>query len=417
MKVVIAPDSFKGSLSATQVGRAIATAIRGLHPGWEIAEVPVADGGEGTVEAALTAVPGRRVATKVTSPLWTDVTAEFAVIGEGTTAVVEMAQASGLPLVPENQRNPLLATTFGTGQLVRRAVEEGCRRIYMGIGGSATVDGGAGMAAALGVKLLDAEGKDIPPGGGGLGRLSKIDLSDRIDISDLTVTALSDVTNPLLGENGAARVFGPQKGATREMVVILERNLAHFARAIEKDLGIQVDNIPGAGAAGGLGAGIAAFLDGDIQSGVDTIVELVGLREKIRGADLVITGEGKLDWQSGKGKAPLGVAAVASELGVPAIAICGSLGEETPQDVKDSFMAVLSLVEIAGSEERAMHRPAELLKEAVARFCNLCPPPWGKGRSRQSRAATRNTNVSISPLLERLDGVKTESHRNNPGKV
>jgi glycerate kinase len=353
----------------------------------------------------------------VKSPLWADVRAEFAVLSKGGTAVIEMAQASGLPLVPESERNPLLTTTFGTGQLVRRAVEEGCRRIYVGIGGSATVDGGAGMAAALGVKLLDAEGRGIPPGGGGLSRLSKIDLSDRIDISDLTVVALSDVTNPLLGENGAARVFGPQKGATPEMVAILERNLAHFARVVEKDLGTQVDNIPGAGAAGGLGAGIAAFLGGDIQSGVGALVELVGLREKVRGADLVITGEGKLDRQTGTGKAPMGVAKVASELGVPVVAICGSLGEETPQDVKGSFIAVLSLVEIAGSEERAMRRPAESLKEAVARFCSLCPPPWGKGCSHQCRAGRKNTDISISSLLERLDGVKTESHRNNPGEV
>ncbi len=407
MKVVIAPDSFKGSLGATEVAKAISGAIRGLHPEWETVEVPVADGGEGTVEAVLAAVPGRRVSTKVTSPLGTDVTAEFAVIGEGTIAVVEMAQASGLTLVPERQRNPLLTTSFGTGQLVRRAIEEGCTRILIGIGGSATVDGGAGMAAALGVRFLDAEGKDIPPGGGGLSQLHRIDVSGRIDISALRITALSDVTNPLLGDNGAVKVFAPQKGATPEMLDILEHNLTHFARVIQRDLGLEVAEIPGAGAAGGLGAGIASFLDGDIESGVDTIIELVGLREKIRGADLVITGEGKLDWQSGKGKAPLGVATVASELGVPAIAICGSLGEGAARVVEENFLAVVSLAEIAGSPEQAMRRPGHYLEEAMGRFLSLCPPPWRKASPPGERAATRQTDYRVSSLREKVNEVQS----------
>jgi len=376
MKIVIAPDSFKGSLSAAQVAGAIAGGIRSLHPGWKIVEVPVADGGEGTVDAVLAALPGRRVPATVRSPLLTNVKAGFAVVQEGKTAVIEMAEASGLALVPEDRRNPLVTTTFGTGQLILRAIEEGCRRIFVGIGGSATVDGGGGMAAALGVKLLDDKGKDIPFGGGGLSRLNRIDPSGRIDVSGLEITALSDVSNPLLGQNGAARVFAPQKGATPEMVELLERNLAHFAQVVKRDLGVDVSEIPGAGAAGGLGAGIVAFLNGKIQSGIATIIDLVGFRDKIRGADLVITGEGKLDFQTVRGKAPAGVAKAASQLGVPVIAICGSLGEGAAEVARDHFLASISLAEIAGSQEKAMLRPKEFLKEAVARFLTDWPPPW-----------------------------------------
>lgn len=376
MKIVIAPDSFKGSLSAAEVAGAIAERIRYVSPEWQTVEVPIADGGEGTVQAVLAALPGRRVSATVKSPLLTDVSADFATLDSGTTAIIEMAQASGLTLVPEDQRNPLLTTTYGTGQLVRRAIEKGCRKVFIGIGGSATVDGGAGMAAALGVKLLDREGKEIPLGGGGLSLLRKIDLSARIDISGVEIAALSDVTNPLLGENGAARVFAPQKGASSEMVELLERNLAWLAEVMKRDIGIPVADIAGAGAAGGLGAGIVAFLDGRILPGIDTIMDLVGLREKIRGADLLITGEGKFDLQSARGKAPLGVAEVASELGVPAIAICGSLGQGAREAAKDHFLAVLSLAEIAGSQKKAMLRPQELLREAVARFLRDYPPPW-----------------------------------------
>lgn len=431
VKIVIAPDSFKGSLSAAQVACAVAQGIHELHPEWQTLEVPIADGGEGTVDAVLrlriadcgsrngewgsrvadrrsqNAKPetgglqcARRVSVTVKSPLLTDVAADFAVLDDEETAVIEMAQASGLTLAPENQRNPLLTTTFGTGELVRRAIEEGCSRIYIGIGGSATVDGGAGMAAALGVRFLDADGKEIPLGGGGLAHLKRIDLSGRIGLSGLQITALSDVTNPLLGRNGAARVFSPQKGATREMVGILERNLARFARIIKRDLGVDVAEIPGAGAAGGLGAGILAFLNGEIKSGVATLIDLIGLREKIGGADLVITGEGKLDFQSLGGKAPVGVAEAASELGVPVIAICGSLGEGAAEVAGDHFMAALSLAEIAGSQEQAMLRPRETLKRAVALFLTMFPPPWAKASPlarRQLFGRTNNLTASSHP--------------------
>jgi glycerate kinase len=377
VKIVIAPDSFKGTLSATEVARAIAEGIRALRPDWQLVEVPVADGGEGTVEAVLGAVPGRRISAMVKSPLLTEVKADFAVIHNPAVggAIIEMAQASGLALVPEEKRNPLLTTTFGTGQLVLRAIEEGCPEIMIGLGGSATVDGGAGMGAALGVRFADEKGEQIPLGGGGLSQLHRIDLSGRVDVSRVRITSLSDVTNPLLGENGAARVFAPQKGATPEMVRILERNLARLASIIKRDVGVDVADVPGAGAAGGLGAGIVAFLDGKIESGIAVIMELVGLRKKIRGADLVITGEGRFDFQTARGKAPMGVAKVAGELGVPTVAICGSFGEGYAEAAKVHFLAVLSLEEIAGSKEEAMRRPKELLREALRRLLASCPLP------------------------------------------
>ncbi len=376
VKVVIAPNAFKGTLTAAEVARAIADGIHELHPEWEIVEVPMADGGDGTVEAVLAALPGRRIRVAVKSPLLADTTADFALLDDGRTAVIEMAQASGLTLVPEEQRNPLVTTTYGTGQLVRWAIEEGCSKVFVGIGGSATVDGGAGMAAALGVKLLDENGAVIPLGGGGLSRLHRIDLSRRVDLSGIEITVLSDVTNPLLGKNGAARVFAPQKGATPDMVEELERNLARLSEVIKRELGIDVTQIPGAGAAGGLGAGIVAFLNGKIVPGIDAVIDLVGLRDKIRGADLLITGEGSFDSQTTGGKAPLGVARTAREFGVPSALICGRLGEESRETAKGLFFAVLSLTELAGSQREAILNPKRYLNLAVAKFLADNPPPW-----------------------------------------
>jgi glycerate kinase len=398
VKIVIAPDSFKGTLSASEVAAAIAEGIRTLHAEWRTLEVPIADGGEGTVETVLTALPGRRVSAIVKSPLLTHVRAHFAVLDDGRMAVVEMAQASGLTLVPEEQRNPLATTTFGTGQLVRRAMQEGCRKILIGIGGSATVDGGTGMAAALGVRFLDDEGNDIPLGAGGLSRLHRIDLSARVDLSGIQIAALSDVTNPLLGEDGAAKVFAPQKGASPEMVQVLERNLAWLAGVMRRDLGVDVADVAGAGAAGGLGAGIIAFLGGTILPGVQTIIDLVGLRQKIRGADLVITGEGRFDLQTAKGKAPLGVAEAALKLGVPVLLICGSLGEGAREAAEDRFIGISSLTELAGCQKEAMLHPKQYLKAALTRFLADNPPPWR--RPSPSTIEMAHAPVSIPPPLQ-----------------
>ena len=376
MKVVIAPNAFKGTLSAAEVARAIADGMHELHPEWEIVEVPMADGGDGTVEAVLAALPGRRISVAVKSPLFADTTADFAVLDDGKTAVIEMAQASGLTLVPEELRNPLVTTTYGTGELVRRAIEEGCSKVFIGIGGSATVDGGAGMAAAMGIRFLDVRGREIPFGGGGLSCLDRIDVSERMHFHGIEVTALSDVTNPLLGENGAARVFAPQKGATPAMVEELERNLARLSEVIKRDLGVDVARTPGAGAAGGLGAGIVAFVNGKIVPGIDAVIDLVSLRDKVRGADLMITGEGSFDCQTPSGKAPLGVAGTAREFGVPSVLICGRLGEESREIAEGLFLAVLSLTELAGSQREAIVNPKRYLNLAVARFLADHPPPW-----------------------------------------
>lgn len=376
VKIVIAPNAFKGTLAAVEVARAIADGMHELHREWEIVEVPMADGGDGTVEAILSAAPGRWISATVKSPLLADIRADFAVIDYGKTAVIEMALASGLTLVPEELRNPLVTTTLGTGQLVGRAINEGCKKIFIGIGGSATVDGGAGMATALGVRFLDDKGRNIAFGGGGLARLHRIDFFGRIDLSGVEITVLSDVTNPLLGEKGAARVFAPQKGATPEMVEELERNLTRLAEVIKSDLGIDVSQIPGTGAAGGLGAGIVAFLNGKIVPGIDAIIDLVGLRDKVRGADLMITGEGSFDSQTAGGKAPLGVARTARELAIPSVLICGRLGEESRETAKCQFLAVLSLAELAGSQGEAVLNPKRYLKSAVARFLADNPPPW-----------------------------------------
>lgn len=397
MKIVVAPDSFKGTLSAVEVAQAIADEVRERHPEWETVEVPMADGGDGTVEAILSAVSGRRISTTVKSPLLADIPADFAVIDDGKTAVIEMAQASGLMLVPEEQRNPLVTTTYGTGELVRRAIEEGCKKLFISIGGSATVDGGAGMAAALGIRLLDSKGKSIPFGGGGLGQLQRIDLSQRADLMGIEIMALSDVTNPLLGENGAAMVFAPQKGATSDMVEELERNLACLNEVIKRDIGVDVAEIPGAGAAGGLGAGIVAFLNGRIVSGIDAVIDLVGLRDKICGADLVITGEGSFDSQTASGKAPLGVAKIAREFGVPCVLICGRLEEESRETAKGLFSAFFSISQLAGSQREAIQNPKKYLMLAVARFLADHPPPWTRPFPRAAERNCRQRDCS-APL-------------------
>jgi glycerate kinase len=391
VKIVIAPDSFKGCLSATEVAKTIAECIRNLHPQWQTLEIPMADGGEGTVDAILAGAPGYRVSTVVKSPLLTEVDAEFAVLHGGRTAVLEMAQASGLTLVPQSELNPLATTTFGTGQLVLRAIEEGCKEILIGLGGSATVDGGAGMATALGVKFLDSKGETIPFGGGGLSELQEIDLSGRLDLSGIHITALSDVRNPLLGEDGAARVFAPQKGATPETVEILERNLGRLVEVTKRDIGIDVAEAAGCGAAGGLGFGIVAFLSGRITPGIAAVMDLVRFRERAEAADLVITGEGKLDPQTRKGKTPMGVAEAASEMGLPTVAICGSIAGDSNLEAKEPFLAALDLAELAGSPEEAMLRPRAMLREAVALFLEENPPPWGRVSTPGSQAGSETS--------------------------
>jgi len=377
VKVVVAPDSFKECLSALQVAEAVARGLRRADAAAEVVLVPMADGGEGTVDAVVDATGGRRLRTTVTGPLGDPVEATFGVSGDGETAVIEMAQASGLPLVPPRRRNPLRTTTYGTGELIGEALAEGVRTVIIGIGGSATVDGGAGMAQALGVKLTDASGRELGWGGGELGRLAHVDVGGLEERTlGVRFRVACDVTNPLLGERGAARVYGPQKGATPEMVEVLERNLARFARVVAHDLRVEVAKVPGGGAAGGLGAGLKAFLGAELVAGVEVVADAVGLAGKMAGADLVITGEGKLDAQSAFGKTPVGVARLAKKQGIPVVALAGALGGGAERVLAEGIDAYFSIADGPLGYEDSLARAAELLACAAEQCLRL----WLSGK-------------------------------------
>ena len=328
-KIVIAPDSYKESLSALEVAQAIEAGFRQVFPAAEYVLVPVADGGEGTVDAMVAATAGRREVVAVSGPLGEPVEAFYGLTGDGDTAVIEMAAASGLALVPPDRRNPLVTTSRGTGELIRAALDAGARRFILGIGGSATNDGGAGMVQALGVRLLDLEGRELDGSGGDLARLERIDVS-ALDprLAECRIEVACDVDNPLTGARGASAVFGPQKGATPEMVQALDANLARLARIVGRDLGVAVDTVPGAGAAGGMGAAMLAFFGATLKPGIEIVTAAVDLDTQVRDADLVITGEGRIDFQTVHGKTPIGVARVAKRHGKPVIGIAGSLGAE-----------------------------------------------------------------------------------------
>jgi glycerate kinase len=329
MKIVIAPQALKGSLSAAATGQAIAEGAREVYPEAEVVIIPVADGGEGTTEALVDASGGRLVEHTVTGPLGEPVRAFLGIMGDGTTAVIEMAASSGLPLVAPEKRDPRLATTRGVGELMRAALDAGCTHFIIGIGGSATNDGGAGMAQALGARLLDAAGHELPAGGAALASLARIETQE-LDarLTSCTFEVASDVTNPLCGPTGASAVYGPQKGATPGMVEELDAALAHYAQILERDLGAAVRDVPGAGAAGGLGAGLLAFLRASLRPGAQIVLEAVRLEEQMRQADLVITAEGRLDSQTAYGKSVGAVAALAKKYHLPVLAIAGSLGDD-----------------------------------------------------------------------------------------
>lgn len=327
MQIIIAPDSFKESASSLTVASAIAEGWRRIYPEADLRLIPMADGGEGTAEALLAATHGQKIDVTVQGPLGNPVSAYYVLFDNGQTALVEMALASGLPLVPPAQRNPERTTTFGTGQLIRHALDSGARNIIAGIGGSATNDGGAGMAQALGYSLLDNQGCELPPGGAALARLHQIDSSKKHPALDgATFLVACDVDNPLCGPQGASHVYGPQKGADPAMAERLDAALLHFGTVIEKQLGVNVLTIPGAGAAGGLGAGLIAFTRAQLRPGVALIAEACGLSQHLAGADLVITGEGRMDRQSAHGKTPVGIAQLAKRHNIPVIAVAGALG-------------------------------------------------------------------------------------------
>lgn len=379
MKIILAPDSFKGCLTAREAAEAMAAGVRRVLGGAETILVPMADGGEGTAQSLLDAAGGIRHEVTVEGPLGQSTRAFFGMLGDGRTAVLEMAAASGLSLVPESQRNPRLTSTYGTGQLIAAALEAGARRILIGIGGSATNDGGAGMAQALGYRLLDAAGADLPRGGAALIRLARIDGSgvDR-RIKETEFIVACDVTNPLLGPDGASAVYGPQKGATPDAVAELDAALAQLARVIEASFGLSVAEIPGAGAAGGLGAGLVAFCGAKLTRGVAMVIEATGLRGLLAQADLVITGEGRLDGQTVQGKTPHGVAMAAKEFGLPVLAVAGGLGPGYRTIFEAGIDAATSIVPGPMTLDEALARAPELIADATERILRAYMAGWAR---------------------------------------
>ncbi len=350
MKIVIAPDSFKGTLSSVEVCEIIKSAVKDFDSGIETVAVPIADGGEGTVDAFLHAAGGKKVYTTVKDPLLRDTQAYYGILKDGT-AVIEMAAASGLIHV-ENELKPLEATTYGTGQLILDAVRKGCGRIILGLGGSATTDGGAGAADALGAKLLTKQGKPIPPGGGGLSQLFDIDFSEAAkNLAGVDIMVACDVDNLLCGKNGSAYVFAPQKGADEKQVKILDDNLSHYANMLEKKLGKDIASIKGTGAAGGLAVSLIAAADIRIMPGIEVVLETVGFDEIIKDASLIITGEGRIDGQSLRGKVPVGIARAAKPHGVPVVAIGGSLKDGYQQVMDEGISCVFCSVKEAAPFE------------------------------------------------------------------
>ncbi len=366
MKIIVAPDSFKGSLSATQVARAIDAGLKQAAPDVQTVLVPLADGGEGTVEAFVTALGGQIIPVTATGPMGTPVSAFYGLLNDGT-AVVEMAAASGLPLVPEKSRNPMLATSYGTGELIRAALDAGCKRLILGIGGSATNDGGMGMVQALGGSLKDERGVEVGPGGKELRNVRSIDTS-QLDsrLKQIQITVACDVENPLTGPNGASAVFGPQKGATPEMVKELDAGLLNLAEVVRRDIGVDISKVAGSVAAGGMGAAAIAILKAQMRPGIEILLEATHFAAALQGAAAVFTGEGRVDSQTLQGKVISGVLKAASAQGVPVIILAGSIGEGGDLLLGSGAAGVFSIVDGPMTLSEAQTRAAELLTRTSA---------------------------------------------------
>ncbi|MXY20289.1 MAG: glycerate kinase [Dehalococcoidia bacterium] len=372
MKIVIAPQAFKGSISALDAAEAMRKGIVAVFPDADAVLVPVADGGDGTLETLVEGSGGEIREATVTGPLGERRAAQWGAMGDGVTAVIEMARTSGLALVPLDRRDPLNATTYGLGEIVQYALDDGFRRFIMGIGGSATNDAGAGMAQALGVRLLDAAGDELPHGGAALTNLSRIDMAG-IDprVTESSFLVACDVSNPLTGPEGASAIYGPQKGATPEMVQTLDSALLHFSEIVQHDIGADVNDLQGAGAAGGLGGGMVAFLDAELRAGVDIVLDTVALDTALEGADLVLTGEGALDYQTVYSKAPIGVAERAKRFGIPVIAIAGTLGDRYRLVHEHGIDAAVAITNAPMNLEEASSRAAELIADAAEQAARM----------------------------------------------
>lgn len=375
MKFVLAPDSFKESMTAKEAAEAIERGIKKVMPSAECVKVPMADGGEGTVQSLVDATNGEFIEVEVTGPDCNKVKAVYGILGDNKTAVIEMASASGIHLIKKEKRNPLYTTTYGTGELIKSALDKGVKNILIGIGGSATNDGGAGMLEALGAKLYDKEGNELAFGGAALEKLYKFDLSDFDSrIKNVNIEVACDVNNPLTGKNGASYIFGPQKGATHDMVERLDNALSNYAKIIKKQLGIDVDNIPGAGAAGGLGAGLMAFLNADLKKGIELVIKYTKLEEKIKGASYVFTGEGSIDSQTVFGKTPFGVATVAKKFNVPVIAFAGKIGDGVNELYNHGINSIIGILQGSVSLEEALKEGSkniEKTSENIVRILNI----------------------------------------------
>ncbi|KJS15655.1 MAG: glycerate kinase [Peptococcaceae bacterium BRH_c4b] len=367
MKIIIAPDSFKGSCTAITVASATERGVKKAYPDAKVVKLPVADGGEGTVDVLVLAAGGEYRELEVTGPLGGKVVANYGILPDGT-AIIEAAAASGLPLLPLERRNPWFTTTYGTGELIKAALDQGYRRIVIGIGGSATNDGGAGMARALGVSFRDQYGNELGFGGGELGRLHDVDIRD-LDprLKEAEIVVACDVANPLCGPEGASLVYGPQKGGTPEMLKELDRNLSRYARIISRQLGVEIADLPGAGAAGGLGAGLMIFCRAKLKPGIDTVLDAMNFDHHLQDADLVITGEGQIDGQSVYGKVPVGVARRAKKFGLPVLALAGSIGDGAGKTAGYGIDGILSIVPGPISLQASMSGAETLIEKAAER--------------------------------------------------
>lgn len=373
--ILLAPDSFKESMTAKEVCEAMERGIKKVNENIKCIHVPMADGGEGTMQSLVDATGGEIYKLKVVGPLGSEVEAEYGILGDKETAILEMASASGIHLVALEKRNPLITTTYGTGQLIKACLDRGIKKLLIGIGGSSTNDGGAGVVQALGGKLLDKDGMELGFGGRELGKLATIDLSDFDErVNDIVVEVACDVNNTLCGDKGASNVFGPQKGATSEMIKVLDNNLRHYANVIREQLGKDILDVPGSGAAGGLGAGIMAFLNGTLKKGIEMVIEYARLEEKVKSADMVWTGEGSIDFQTQYGKTPLGVAIIAKKHNKPVIALAGRVGKDIEVLYDNGIDSMFSIINELTTLEEALAKGKENVEktaENIIRLMNL----------------------------------------------
>ena len=377
MKILIAPQSYKGSISAIKVAEAIKEGALNIFPSIESLIIPVADGGDGTLETLVESTSGIIHNSNATGPLGNSIPVIWGTLGDSKTAIIEMARISGLALVPQNKRNPYYTTSYGLGEIIKEALDLGYRKFIIGIGGSATNDGGAGMAQALGAKLTDANKKSIDFGGLALNEITKIDISGidpRINESEILVAC--DVNNPLCGPNGASFIYGPQKGASPEMVKTLDDALYHFGSQLIRDTGINIMEIEGSGAAGGIGGGMVGFLNAKLKPGIEIVLDSLDFDKSLKNVDLVITGEGQIDFQTVFSKAPIGVAKHAKKYNIPVIAICGSLGENYQDVHSHGIDAVIPIIPKPMDLKNASDNAYELIKNTSEQIFRILKTTW-----------------------------------------